>query len=54
LQDLPFGRHEVILKTGNITIFQLFGITGNHLITKSDKYVFYIFYKAWADEQEYQ
>jgi hypothetical protein len=41
LQELPFGRHEVALKTGNVTIFQLFGITGNHLVIKGDKYVFH-------------
>jgi hypothetical protein len=36
LQELNWGRHEVVLRTGNVTIFQLFGITGNHMIPKGD------------------
>jgi hypothetical protein len=32
LSKLDYGRHEVVLRTGDVTIFQLFGIGGNYIL----------------------
>ena len=30
LKDLKYGLHQVVLRTGNVTVFQLFGVVGSY------------------------
>lgn len=30
LKDLKYGLHQVTLRTGNVTVFQLFGVVGSY------------------------
>lgn len=40
LRDLEYGLHQVVLRTGNVTVFQLFGVVGNHGATSDRQYVY--------------
>jgi hypothetical protein len=37
LTKLDYGRHEVVLRTGNVTIFQFYGISGNYILPQDEK-----------------